>query len=204
MSDPMPSMSAAAPHVDESLVTYTHVIYALHALRCSSGVTTFHTIVASFIGGLPSIIAVIMNYARRSATRGHLPRVALSLADPHLLVRGAVGVIVWAVSVRSMLDPHRFPACFIASPLRSAVDRLPRGAWLAGAARPASRCTYEAAARPVLRDALPRRLRAEGPAVPAGPEAEGRGDGSAAARHTDAATSRQPKQPTDADDPSQP
>jgi uncharacterized membrane protein len=63
-------MSAAAPHVDESLVTYTHVIYALHALAVVIGITTFHTIVGSFVGGLPSIVAVIMNYARRSATRG--------------------------------------------------------------------------------------------------------------------------------------
>jgi uncharacterized membrane protein len=63
-------MSAEAPHVDESLVTYTHIIYALHALAVVIGITTFHTIVGSFVGGLPSIIAVIMNYARRSATRG--------------------------------------------------------------------------------------------------------------------------------------
>jgi len=67
---PTPPMSAEAPHVDESLVTYTHVIYALHALAVLIGVTTFHTIVGSFVGGLPSIVAVIMNYARRSATRG--------------------------------------------------------------------------------------------------------------------------------------
>jgi len=33
-------------------------------------ITTFHTIVGSFIGSLPSIVAVIMNYARRSATHG--------------------------------------------------------------------------------------------------------------------------------------
>ncbi|HTL91377.1 MAG TPA: hypothetical protein VL176_03460 [Steroidobacteraceae bacterium] len=58
------------PHVDESLVTYTHVIYALHTLAVVIGITTFHTIVGSFVGGLPSIVAVIMNYARRSATRG--------------------------------------------------------------------------------------------------------------------------------------
>ena len=70
MSTPLPPMSAEAPHVDESLVTYTHVIYALHALAVVIGITSFHTIVGSFIGGLPSIIAVIMNYARRSATRG--------------------------------------------------------------------------------------------------------------------------------------
>ena len=72
MSTPIPPMSAEAPHVDESLVTYTHVIYALHALAVVIGITTFHTIVGSFVGGLPSIIAVIMNYARRSAVRGTL------------------------------------------------------------------------------------------------------------------------------------
>jgi uncharacterized membrane protein len=70
VSDPMPSMSAEAPHVDESLITYTHVIYALHALAVLIGLTTMHTVVLSFVGGLPSIIAVIMNYARRSATVG--------------------------------------------------------------------------------------------------------------------------------------
>ena len=70
MSEPMPSVSADAPRVDESLVTYTHVIYALHALSVLIGITTVHTIVFSFVGGLPSIIAVIMNYARRSATVG--------------------------------------------------------------------------------------------------------------------------------------
>ena len=70
MSTPTPTVSAEAAHVDESLVTYTHVIYALHALAVVIGITTFHTIVGSFVGGLPSIVAVIMNYARRSATRG--------------------------------------------------------------------------------------------------------------------------------------
>ena len=69
MSDPTPTITAT-PHVDESLVTYTNVMYALHSLAVIIGVTTFHTIVGSFIGGLPSIVAVIMNYARRSATHG--------------------------------------------------------------------------------------------------------------------------------------
>ena len=72
MSDPapLPPMSAEPPKVDESLVTYTHVIYALHSLSVLIGLTTWHTIVFSFVGGLPSIVAVIMNYARRSATVG--------------------------------------------------------------------------------------------------------------------------------------
>ena len=67
---PTPPISAEAPRVDESLVTYTHVIYGLHTLAVLIGITTFHTIVGSFVGGLPSIVAVIMNYARRSATNG--------------------------------------------------------------------------------------------------------------------------------------
>ena len=58
--------SGFAPTVDESLITYTHVIYALHALS----VLTAATIVGGFVCGLPSIVAVIMNYARRSAARG--------------------------------------------------------------------------------------------------------------------------------------
>ncbi len=56
--------------VDESLVTYTHIIYALHALSALIGLTSGVTIVGNFVFGLPSIVAVIMNYARQSAVRG--------------------------------------------------------------------------------------------------------------------------------------
>lgn len=70
MSDPNPQMPAAAVPVDESLLSYTHVMYALHSLAVLIGVTTFHTIIGSFIGSLPSIVAVVMNYVRRSATHG--------------------------------------------------------------------------------------------------------------------------------------
>jgi uncharacterized membrane protein len=56
--------------VDPGLVTYTHVIYALHALSAAIGILGAASIVGSFIFGVPSIIAVIMNYARRSAVRG--------------------------------------------------------------------------------------------------------------------------------------
>lgn len=55
---------------DASLVTYTHVIYALHALSVIIGVTGAASIVGAFVFGLPSIVAVIMNYVRRSNTRG--------------------------------------------------------------------------------------------------------------------------------------
>ena len=58
------------PAVDPSLVTYTHVVYALHALSVLIGITGPATIIGSFIFGLPSIIAVIMNYVRQSDVRG--------------------------------------------------------------------------------------------------------------------------------------
>jgi uncharacterized membrane protein len=70
MNSPIPPITAEPRHVDESLVTYTHVIYALHALAVLIGLTTAHTVIFSFVGGIPSIVAVVMNYARRSATVG--------------------------------------------------------------------------------------------------------------------------------------
>ena len=55
---------------EPSLVTYTHLIYALHALSVLIGVVGAASIVGSFIFGLPSIVAVIMNYARRRDVTG--------------------------------------------------------------------------------------------------------------------------------------
>ena len=70
MADNLSSGAAGVTVVDEGLITYTHAIYALHALAVLIGITTAASVVGSFIGGIPSIVAVIMNYARRSATRG--------------------------------------------------------------------------------------------------------------------------------------
>jgi len=61
---------ADAVVVDEGLITYTHAIYALHSLAVLIGITTAASIVGSFVCGIPSIVAVIMNYARITATRG--------------------------------------------------------------------------------------------------------------------------------------
>ncbi|QID16753.1 hypothetical protein G3580_03350 [Nitrogeniibacter mangrovi] len=52
------------------LVNLAHVIYALHTLALVSGIATSATIVGSFVSGLPSIIAVILNYVKRDAVRG--------------------------------------------------------------------------------------------------------------------------------------
>ena len=52
------------------LVNYTQLIYALHALAVLTGVFTSATIAGRFLFGLPSIIAVILKYARRNEVRG--------------------------------------------------------------------------------------------------------------------------------------
>lgn len=59
----------AAP-VDPALITLTHVIYALHSLSILIGVTSAATIIGAFVFGVPSIIAVIINYVKRDDVRG--------------------------------------------------------------------------------------------------------------------------------------
>ncbi len=54
----------------EGMVTLTHVIYGLHAFSALMGVLGPAFIVTAFLTGWPSIIAVIINYARRSDVRG--------------------------------------------------------------------------------------------------------------------------------------
>src|SRR6476660_5859161 len=54
----------------EGLVTLTHVIYGLHAFSALTGLLTPAMIVTAFLTGWPSIIAVILNYVKRSEVRG--------------------------------------------------------------------------------------------------------------------------------------
>ena len=58
----------AAPSPE--LIRYTHWIYGLHALAVATGVLTSGSITGRFLFSLPSIVAVIMNYARRSEAEG--------------------------------------------------------------------------------------------------------------------------------------
>ena len=65
-------MSASAPSglvPREGLVTLTHVIYGLHAFSAVTGLLTPAMIVTAFLTGWPSIIAVILNYVKRSEVR---------------------------------------------------------------------------------------------------------------------------------------
>jgi len=54
----------------EGLVTLAHAIYALHAFSAVTGLVGTATIVGAFLTGWPSIIAVILNYAKRADVRG--------------------------------------------------------------------------------------------------------------------------------------
>jgi uncharacterized membrane protein len=58
------------PTREQSLVSWTHVIYGLHALSLVSGILGTATVVGAFLTGWPSIIAVILNYAKRSEVLG--------------------------------------------------------------------------------------------------------------------------------------
>jgi uncharacterized membrane protein len=64
-----PEPQAAVP-AQRGLLEYTQWIYALHALSVAVGLLTARSVAVRFAFGLPSIIAVVMNYARRSEARG--------------------------------------------------------------------------------------------------------------------------------------
>ena len=63
-------MATATVEPRESLITVTHVIYGLHAFSLVTGIITAATVVGAFLTGWPSIIAVILNYVKRSQARG--------------------------------------------------------------------------------------------------------------------------------------
>src|SRR3569833_2718809 len=86
--------------VDEGLITYTHAIYALHSLAVIIGLTTAATIVGSFVCGIPSIVAVVMNYARRPAVRG-------MFLESHFmwLIRTFWFALLWALIIWSVTLP---------------------------------------------------------------------------------------------------
>ena len=63
-------IESGKPVPADSLVTITHVIYGLHAFTVITGMLTPMFIVTAFITGWPSILAVVLNYIKRSEVRG--------------------------------------------------------------------------------------------------------------------------------------
>ena len=65
-NSPAPFPQAPAP----SLITTAHIVYGLHTLSILIGITSPITIVGAFVFGIPSIVAVILNYANHANSRG--------------------------------------------------------------------------------------------------------------------------------------
>jgi uncharacterized membrane protein len=64
------SGSTPAREAEPSLVTTTHVVYALHALSILIGAMSAAFIVTAFVFSIPSIVAVIINYVRKQQVHG--------------------------------------------------------------------------------------------------------------------------------------
>jgi uncharacterized membrane protein len=121
-----------APPTDPSLVTWTHLIYALHAASIVIGVLSAAFILTAFISGLPSIVAVILNYIKRSDVRG-------TFLDSHFswqirtfwfaLLWFVVGAVLWAVLAIVLIGFVIGPLVMIVTGLW-VVYRIARG-WLA-------------------------------------------------------------------------
>ncbi|MBN8549754.1 MAG: hypothetical protein J0M12_10610 [Deltaproteobacteria bacterium] len=64
MNTPQPSSPSP------ELIRLTHLIYGLHALSVGAGIIGTATVVGMMVTGWPSIIAVIINYIKRSEANG--------------------------------------------------------------------------------------------------------------------------------------
>jgi uncharacterized membrane protein len=66
MTAPQPGSAEPLP----SVLSVANLVYALHGLAIVVGLIGTATVIGSFIGSVPSIVAVILNYAKRSDARG--------------------------------------------------------------------------------------------------------------------------------------
>lgn len=73
----IPVMEKALSPADEqhleplpSPVPAAHIVYGLHAFAIGLGIVGASTIIGGFVGSVPSIIAVIINYVKRADARG--------------------------------------------------------------------------------------------------------------------------------------
>ena len=112
MADNLSSGATGVTVVDEGLITYTHAIYALHSLAVIIGITTAASIVGSFVCGIPSIVAVIMNYARRREVRGTFLESHFQWQIRTFWFALLWALIIWSVSLPLMLVLIGIPLFF--------------------------------------------------------------------------------------------
>jgi uncharacterized membrane protein len=65
-----PDRAPGRPEPPPSALTVANAVYALHALAIAVGIAGTATVLGSFLGSVPSILAVILNYAKRRDARG--------------------------------------------------------------------------------------------------------------------------------------
>ena len=68
--DSQAAMTNPLAQPSSSIVSWTQIIYALHAFSLLAGILGPVTVVGAFLTGWPSIIAVILNYVKRGEARG--------------------------------------------------------------------------------------------------------------------------------------
>jgi uncharacterized membrane protein len=96
MTETQAALTNPAPA--ESMVRLTHVIYGLHAFSVLMGMLGPALIVTAFLTGWPSIIAVIINYVKRSDARG-------SYLDSHFgwQIRTFWWTLVWVLLMIALI-----------------------------------------------------------------------------------------------------
>jgi uncharacterized membrane protein len=52
------------------VITAANLVYGLHALSIVTGVVGSASVIGSFLAGIPSLVAVVLNYATRRGSRG--------------------------------------------------------------------------------------------------------------------------------------
>src|SRR5262245_14963474 len=52
-----------------SAITVAHVVYALHTFAIVVGILGSATVIGSFLGSVPSLVAVVLNYVKRGDAR---------------------------------------------------------------------------------------------------------------------------------------
>ncbi len=84
---------------DASLVRLTHLTYGLHAIGLALGIFGASTVVGAFLG-LPSLVALVLNYVKRSEVRG-------TWLESHFRwqIRTFWFVLGWAVAIMLVSAP---------------------------------------------------------------------------------------------------
>jgi len=126
MQEPVPTPNQQG--VRPSLVQLTHIIYGLHAVAVGVGVTSAATVAGGFVFGLPSLIAVFLNYLKRGDVKG-------TWLESHF--RWQIRTF-WFTFLSAGHHPHRHPHRLDPHRAPRPVGRLPRHPRLGGAGRHAS------------------------------------------------------------------